>query len=398
MKDKHFNFTEKSLALIPIPEKGAKPVTYYDSGSKYGLCVIVTYGGSKTYYFYMKHNGRPVRIKIGRVGEKKLFTARQEAEDMRQMAAHGQKPSNKRQIDLKDITLQTFFEEYYWPRHCCVDLTKNTQKSYGNILKNHLSPLYKTKLLSITKADIQLLYNDIKNNTGLHTANRMLAVVRNMYNKAIEWEIIPYNSPNPAAKVKKEAERHRVRWLSKEELGRLFAALDTEPNDTFRNFVLLSLFLGQRRNNMLSMRWENVDLKKGSVFFPKTKNGEPLELRLTEQAAALLQQMSERRNSDWLFPSTTSASGHYEEPKKAWKSLLERASIKNMRLHDLRHTMASYQVSSGSTLPIVQKSLGHKTIAATQMYAHVLPDPVLESMQRATDKMLSFATNKQDLS
>lgn len=394
MKEKHFNFTEKTLAILPIPEWGAKPVTYYDSGCKSGLCVIVTYGGAKTYYLYMKYNGRPVRIKICRVGEKKLIKVREEAEAMRQMAAHGKQPTNKRQIDLKDITLKAFFEQHYWPRHCEVFKKYNSKLSDRRIFNNCLDPLSRRKMLSISKADIELLHNTIKKDTGLHTANRMLSLVRHMYNKAIEWEIVPRTSENPATGIKKFAEKSRDRFMNGDEIQRFFTELSKEPNENFRNYILLSLFLGQRRNNILSMRWEHVDLKNGFVYFPETKNGESVQIPLTTQAVNLLIQMADGRDSEWLLPSSTSASGHYEEPKKAWHNLLRRAGIENLRLHDLRRTVGSYQAIAGSSLHVIGKSLGHKSPLATQVYARLSADPVRESLQKGTDKMLSFVTKQ----
>ncbi len=390
MADKHFNFTEKALASLPIPEWGAKPVTYYDSGSKSGLCVIVTYGGAKTYYFYMKYKGRPVRIKICRVGEKKLVKVREEAEAMKQMAAHDRRPTNKRQTDLKDITLKEFFEQHYWPRHCEAFKKQNSKISDKRIFNNCLGTLMQHKLLSISKTDIELLHNTIKSNTGLHTANRMLSLVRHMYNKAIEWKIIPSSPENPAAGIKKFTEKSRDRFMNGDEIRRFFTELSKDPNENFRNYILLSLFLGQRRNNILSMRWEHVDLKNGFVYFPETKNGEPVQIPLTTHAADLLIQMTNTRDSEWLFPSSTSASGHYEEPKKAWHNLLQRADIENLRLHDLRRTLGSYQAIAGSSLNVIGKSLGHKSPLATQVYARLSADPVRESMQKGTDKMLSF--------
>lgn len=396
MKENHFNFTEKALATLPIPAHGSKAVTYYDSGCPSGLCVIVTYGGTKTYYFFMKYNGRPTRIKIGRVGQIKLSAARQQADDLRHMAAHGQQPTNKRKIDLKDITLKAFFDQQYTPKHCEIFKKKNSIKSDERIFKNTLKPFHNRKLLSITHEEVGELHISIKNNTGLHTANRMLSLLHHMYNKAIEWGVIPRNSDNPAAGTRKFPEKSRDRFMNGAEIKRFFEALYNEPNDRFRNYVLLSLFLGQRRNNILSIRWSDVDLDNGLVYFSETKNGEPLQVPLSTHAHALLTQMQQTQSSEWLFPSATSASGHYEEPKKAWQQLLERANIQNLRMHDLRRTLGSYQAIAGSSLHIIGRSLGHKSMAATEVYARLSTDPVRESVQRGTDKILSFVKAEEE--
>ena len=138
------------------------------------------------------------------------------------------------------------------------------------------------------------------------------------------------------------------------------------------------------------MRWADIDLDNLLVYFADTKNKTPLQVPLTSHAAILLRDMKKTAVSEWVLPSSTSASGHYEEPKKSWQKLLARAGIENLRLHDLRRTLGSYQAISGASLAIIGKSLGHKSPAATQIYARLSVDPVRDSMQKTTDKMLGY--------
>lgn len=98
-----------------------------------------------------------------------------------------------------------------------------------------------------------------------------------------------------------------------------------------------------------------------------------------------------------VLPSVKSKSGHLEDPKRPWRELLHRAGIKNLRLHDLRRTMGSYQAISGTSLHIIGKSLGHKSTSATQVYARLTADPIRESMQKATDRMLGIGKIMGDL-
>lgn len=394
-RENYLNFTEKALNALPNPESGASDVIYHDTGCP-ALCLRVSNGGTKTYFLYKKYNGQPLKITIGRLGDIKLYDARKQAEDMRHMAAHGQKPTNKRQMDLRDITLKDFFEKHYRSLYSDVFKKENSRLSDQRIFKNCLGGLGNKKLLSITKFDVELLHKELKQNIGLHTANRMLALVRHMYNMAIDWAVVPHTTQNPAAGIKKFPEKSRDRFMNGDEIRRFFAALSSETNEIFRDYVLLSLFLGQRRNNILALRWADIDFDNGFVYFADTKNNEPLKVPLTTQALALLQDMQRRKTSDWLLPSPTSASGHYEEPKKSWKALLARAGIENLRLHDLRRTLGSYQAIAGSSLHIIGQSLGHKSSAATQVYARLSIDPVRDSIQRATDRIMEF-TSENDL-
>lgn len=124
-----------------------------------------------------------------------------------------------------------------------------------------------------------------------------------------------------------------------------------------------------------------------------TKKGESLTCPLTDKAIELLKQMKETAISDWVFPSKTSATGHFVEPKKAWKNLLKRAGIEDLRIHDLRRTLGSYQAINGSSLQIIGRSLGHKTIQATQIYARLINEPIRNSTNGAIDRMMSYVGN-----
>lgn len=390
MKSKHIYFTEKTLAQLPLPDKGAGQQIYYDSGTPDGLMLIVTYGGSKTYYFYAFFQGRPVRVKIGKVGQIKLANARTSAHTMRENLNKGIDPSIDRKESLSDITLKHFYENHYKPLYSNVLKRPNSIKSDDVAFYNSMKELHSKNLKSISKEDITKLHIKLYKDSSAYTANRMLSLISHLYNKAAEWGQYSQKLENPAKGIKKFPEQSRDRFMSGEELHRFFAVLYAEPDGAFKNYILLSLFLGQRRNNILSLRWADVDLDNLLVYFSDTKNKTPLQVPLTSHAATLLSRLKSTATSEWVFPSNTSASGHYEEPKKSWQRLLAKANINNLRLHDLRRTLGSYQAISGASLTIIGKSLGHKSPAATQIYARLSVAPVRDSMQKATDKMLEF--------
>ncbi len=140
------------------------------------------------------------------------------------------------------------------------------------------------------------------------------------------------------------------------------------------------------------MRWDEIEFSLKMWRIPNTKNGEPLNIPLTETTIKLLKEIE--RTSEWVFPSPTSARGHLEDPKRAWKRILERARIKNLRIHDIRRTLGSYQTITGASLSIIGKSLGHKSQTATQIYARLTNDTVREAMETATNKMLEYKNKK----
>ena len=390
MKAQHINFTEKTISALPIPSKEGGQQIYYDAGTTDGLMLIITYGGTKTYYFNMFFQGRPIRVKIGRAGDIKLIDAKAKAHTLREDATQrGIDPSAKRKEDLKDITLRQFYETVYKPEHSNIYKRESSVGNDDSIFEHRLADFHNRKMLSIKPEEIEKLHQKTKKELSPYTANRMLSLIKHMYSIAIKQGYIK-SRENPAEFVSKFPEQSRDRFLQPDEIKRLFKALENEDNKIFKNYILLSLFSGIRRNNMLSLRWENVDLKNGFIYIPDTKNGDPINITITIQMKELLEKMESITNNSWVFPSNKSASGHLEDPKRPWQDLLKRAEIENLRLHDLRRTQASYQAITGASMNIIGKSLGHKSQSATAVYARLSADPVREAMQKSTDKILDF--------
>ena len=107
----------------------------------------------------------------------------------------------------------------------------------------------------------------------------------------------------------------------------------------------------------------------------------------------LLRRLSENPDSEWVFPSPRNGGGHIVNVKYPWKRITERAGIPDLRIHDLRRTLGSWQAMNGASLPVIGKSLGHSSLSATQVYARLGTAPVLDSVSHAVDKMLIAAAN-----
>lgn len=383
---KRFNFTEKTIEALPRPAKGNQDL-YYDDGQT-GLCLLVSYGGAKTYFSYLKFQGKPQRTKIGRAGEMKLVEARAKARELRALADKGTNPGKERMEMLRDMTLKQFFENVYVPNYSVSHKKPKSQAKDRSLFMCNLTSLHNRKMLSITHGELDILHNKIRVDVSEYTANRAIALLKNMYNKAIEWGF-PKDHGNPAQGIKMFPETSRERFLQPDELQRLFAALAEEPNEMFKNYVKLSLFIGQRRSNMLSLRWSDINLALGFAFFPDTKNGSH-RIPLVAQAKEILEKMPRSPNSDFVFPSDTSKSGHIEDFHRPWYALLKRAGIENFRVHDMRRTFGSYQAMMGSGEFVLGKALGDKTLAAVKVYARVDLDPVRNSMQQGINMLLGF--------
>ncbi|MCB0832682.1 MAG: site-specific integrase, partial [Bacteroidetes bacterium] len=274
----------------------------------------------------------------------------------------------------------------------------------------------------------QRLHTKLAKDSGLYQANRILARISSIFNKAIEWG---WDGGNPAQGIKKFKEKSRDRFLRPGELPFFFEALHEEENQTACDYILMSLYTGARKTNVLSMRWTEIDLDRALWRIPETKNGEPLTIALSIEALEILQRRQKQTNRKWVFPSDKTDS-HLTDPKNPWKRILTNATIKywqahshiaplvaqamqqtktrsynrklyvavqtlaeeqnielptglmDMRLHDLRRTLGSFQAAAGANQYIIGKSLGHKSHQATAVYARLDLDPVRESVQAAS--------------
>jgi integrase len=192
-----------------------------------------------------------------------------------------------------------------------------------------------------------------------------------MFSLACEWG---WRADNPTKGIPRSHEDRRERWLSEEELARLWAALEQHTNRRAANAVKLMLLTGSRRNEVLSATWDEFDMERGRWTKPThhTKQKRTEHVPLSGPANALLSTMQAEADPEcpFLFPGNAP-----EKPlvdiKKFWKRLRQEVGIEDVRLHDLRHTYASNLVSQGFSLHIVGRLLGHTQPQTTARYAHL---------------------------
>lgn len=185
----------------------------------------------------------------------------------------------------------------------------------------------------------------------------------------------------------------RSRFIQPDEVPRFFKALLSEQNTDLRDFVYLALFTGARRGDIVAMRWEQLSKTvdgKRQWSIPNPKNQVAYVVPLMPQAVAVLNARHKNRLNDWVFPGH-SKSGHVKDFKKAWKKLLTRAKITNLRVHDLRRTLGSWMAGAGASLPVIGGALGHQSVEATKVYAKLHVEPVRDAMNVATRAMLGAA-------
>jgi integrase len=247
------------------------------------------------------------------------------------------------------------------------------------------------KALSIVESEVRSLHAKLGEKLGQVTANRAMQLLRRMYN----WAQIGHNPVTKGA-VKMFHESSRARFVQPDELPKLFKALDAEEtNPLIRDFIYACLFTGARRSNVCAMKFSDINITAATWAIPgdESKNRQPMTVPLSPPAMKIIKARMEHA-SGFIFPSASSATGHLVEPKATWKDVLTRAGLKDLRLHDLRRTLGSWQAASGASLPIIGASLGHMDSSTTQIYARLNLDPVRASVHTATEAMVAASKVK----
>lgn len=257
--------------------------------------------------------------------------------------------------------------------------------------------LAKKRAGEFSHEDAARLHKQMEDTPG--SANRAVQLGRAMFNFGIKTRFIS-RTDNPFAGVSLYRENERDRVLSDEEAAKLLTALESIPavhsrERTLRDFVLLSLLTGARKSNVMSMRWDELDLEAGEWSIPaqKTKTSRAqtiplgeLEKKVLKERKKLLKKAPEIDNDDpWVFPSK-SASGHLADPGNAWESLRKDLGMSDLWIHDLRRSLASSMANTGSDVSIVRAALNHTDMRTTlKAYIRTNQQAQLQARQKAQD-------------
>ena len=201
------------------------------------------------------------------------------------------------------------------------------------------------------------------------TANRLIATLKHCMHKGYQWEMLSEETLKRIRQVKLlEENNRRLRYLSKEECHALINACQGNT----RAIVITALNTGMRKGEILSLKWDNVDLKHGFILLDTTKNGERREIPVNNTLRGVLEGITRRLDIPYVFYDSTTGKP-YKDIKTSFKTALRRAGIKDFHFHDLRHTFASHLIMAGVDITTVKELLGHKTLTMTLRYAHLAP-------------------------
>lgn len=194
---------------------------------------------------------------------------------------------------------------------------------------------------------------------------------------------------SPMRKVRKPTEpRGRVRFLDDQERSSLLKACKESSNPYLYIVVVIALSCGLRRGELMSLRWENIDLFKGRIILHETKNGERRVVPLRGYALVLLKTLAQLRCQDvgFLFPSKENTQKPMDL-RFPWEKALKKAGIKNYKFHDNRHSCASALLMNQASLSEIAEVLGHKTLAMVKRYSHLSETHTADVVERMNQKL-----------
>lgn len=234
------------------------------------------------------------------------------------------------------------------------------------------------------------------------TADKWLAIMSSVYNWGEGRGLVASNPCKGIGKAFNVKAASRSSYLHGEPLLRFWQALEDDPDADVRDVLLLALYTGQRKGNVLAMRWDDVDLDAGLWTIPaeSTKQKTAQTNPLSGHAREILARRFDDAATVWVFPAARRGAdgglGHMTEsrPRDAWERICKVADITDVRIHDLRHTAGSWLARLGANEAIRQKALGHQTSAMAARYSHLELDPVADAMERMGAAITAAATKR----
>ena len=443
-----FRFGKETIEALALPDPGKRLTLYDEKVPK--LALRVTHAGSKTFYVVRRTGTNMAWVKLGSFPDMTVEQARREAEKTLGEFASGSDPAAARRAIRGEPTFAEAFESFLdgKRKRDGTALADKTKRSYRDVARLYLGTIQSKKLSAITREEVKAAQRKAANKSASQ-ACQAVAVVSSVFSFALDQE--DYSGTNPASRVQKCPPPSRERFAQAHELPHLLTAVAESDQ---RDYFLLSLLTGARRSNVQAMAWREIDLDGAVWRIGQTKNGTPQNITLSPEAVVVLRarkeaqqaahkaSKSDKAMSPFVFPGT-GTTGHLVEPKKAWSTILIKASARrlldclerderinadertryetllqtapataerelqkraadagidaadydmtDLRIHDLRRTLGSWQAKTGASLAIIGKSLNHKTHQATAIYARLDLDPVRQSVNTATSAMLEAA-------
>lgn len=366
-------------------EIGKGKTDYYDTLIK-GFVFERRRSGNATYYLrYNDVSGRQKQHKIGGVYDVTCAVARKKAQQLRSEVVMGGDPGAAKAL-AKSIPLYSELAI----KHLAF---AKDQKSYADIescMRVHIIPKWgKMRLTDINSRSVaQWLSEKRAKGFAPATVEKLRVLLGRSFVLGASWDT-PGTERNPTRGIPRAPLNNgRERFLSAEEAARLREAVAASQNSQLQHIVGLLLLTGARLRELLDARWENVNVERQSWFIPTSKTGKSRHVPLSTAALAIIEKLPRFKNCPWLVPNPDTRLP-FVSIKHAWQRAIKVAKLPGLRLHDLRHSAASFMVNSGVDLFAVGKVLGHASYQSTQRYSHLANDTLLKAVEAGAAKQVA---------
>ena len=340
-----------------------------------GFGVRVYPSGRKVYVVQSRAGGAPRRFTLGTHGELTATQARLRAAQVIDRIKRGEEPAPppaQAGATIADLAAR------YLSAHVAQNCNAHTAGIYRGSLENHILPaLGMMPLAMVETGHVAALHYRLRETP--RAANRALSVLSKMFSLAAAWGLVA-DGTNPCKGVRKYKEKKRERFLTRDEyrrLGRVLADAEAEAEAGVEGAVSpyavaalrLLMLTGCRLNEILTLRWDDIDRTAGEFRLRDGKTGARM-VPLTPTAETVLAGIVRLPGNPWVIvgkqPNT-----HLATITADWYRLRAHAGLDDVRIHDLRHSYASRALAAGESLSMIGKLLGHADIQSTARYAHL---------------------------
>ena len=285
------------------------------------------------------------------------------------------------------ITFEQFVKEKYLPY-------AKDKKSYNreeSLLRLWILPVMGSKTLSnISSLDVEKVKKEMmENGRAPRTVEYAIAVIRQVFNKAIEWGL--HRGINPAVKVKKpKKDNRRVRFLTRDEAEKLLSELKKRSIQVYE-MAFLSLYTGMRFGEIANLTWQDINFKTGVITIKDPKNNTSRVAYLTRELKDLLINKRKREKLKKPKELVFHRNGRpYKQIPETFKTVVDKLGLNEgitdprdkVVFHTLRHTFASWLAIQGTPIYTIKELMGHKSLAMTERYAHLIPDAKREAVEK----------------
>ena len=376
--------TKKAIDEISVPTQPKEQVLVRDTVLQgFGIRVSKT---KRQFFLERRMQGRSRRMTLGEYGPYTVDQARLRAEEAIALIGKDQDPAQIRLDGRRVLSFGDLIDRYL-SQHA---VRKRSGKEDQNIIRRYLGELRNRRLNSLRRSDFARLHMQIGKRAP-YAANRMLALVRKMFNLAKVWDL--YTGDNPIVGIERFHEEKRERFVQPKELPAVFQALSEEPNIFIKTAFLIGLLTGARKTEILTMKWEDLDFDQYLWRLPTTKAKRSHLIPIPAPAMELLHQLPRVLGNPYVFVGKKDGS-HLVNITRAWNRIRRAAGISDVRIHDLRRTLGSWLAAEGKSLPLIGKALNHSNLSTTQVYARLNVDPVRVALEENARKMLTLAEIK----